>query len=89
MLYGSETPSLTLKVEQRLRTFENKILRKKFGAKRGKNTGESGNLHNAELRALYFSPNIIMNLKSRRPRWAEHVVLWSNPEMHTDFSGKT
>ena len=31
-------------------------------------------LHNAELHALYSSPNIIRNLKSRRLRWAEHVA---------------
>ena len=31
-------------------------------------------LHNAELYALYSSPNIIRNLKSRRLRWAEHVA---------------
>ena len=31
-------------------------------------------MHNAELHALYSSPNIIRNLKSRRLRWAEHVA---------------
>ena len=30
-------------------------------------------LHNVELHALYSSPNIIRNLKSRRLRWAGHV----------------
>ena len=30
-------------------------------------------LHNAELHALYSSPNIIRNLKSRL-RWAGHVA---------------
>ena len=34
--------------------------------------GES--LHNAELHALYSSPNIIRSLKSRRLRWAGHVA---------------
>ena len=37
-------------------------------------TGEWGKLHNAELHALYSSPNIISNLKSRRLRWAGHVA---------------
>ena len=37
-------------------------------------TGEWRKLHNAELHALYSSPNIIRNLKSRRLRWAGHVV---------------
>ena len=33
-----------------------------------------GKLHNAELYALYSSPNIIRNIKSRRLRWAGHVA---------------
>ena len=37
-------------------------------------TGERKKLHNAELHALYSSPNIIGNLKSRRLRWAGHVA---------------
>ena len=53
--------------------FEHKVLRKIFGAKRDENTGEWRRLHNAELHALYTSPNIIRNLKSRRLRWARHV----------------
>ena len=31
-------------------------------------------MHNAELYALYSSPNIIRNLKSRRLRWAGHTA---------------
>ena len=31
-------------------------------------------LHNAELHALYSSPNIIRSLKSRRLRWAGHIA---------------
>ena len=70
LLYGCETWSLTLRQEHRLRVFENKVLRKIFGAKKDKITGEWGKLHNAELHALYSSPNIIRSLKSRRLRWA-------------------
>ena len=66
VLYGCETWSLALREEHRLRVFENKVLRKIFGAKRNKITGEWRKLHNAELRALYSSPNIIRNLKLRR-----------------------
>ena len=54
--------------------FENKVLRKIFAAKRDEITGEWRKLHNAELHALYSPPNIIRNLKSRRLRWAGHVV---------------
>ncbi|KAJ4436184.1 hypothetical protein ANN_18814 [Periplaneta americana] len=54
--------------------FKNKVLRKIFGAKRGEVTGEWRKLHNAELHALYSSPDIIKNIKSRRLRWAGHVA---------------
>jgi hypothetical protein len=36
VLYGCETSSLTLVEEHRLRVFENRVLRKKFGPKRKK-----------------------------------------------------
>ena len=54
--------------------FENKVLRKIFGAKRDEGTGEWRKLHKLELHALYSSPNIIRNLKSRRLSWAGHVA---------------
>ncbi|KAJ4430110.1 hypothetical protein ANN_22320 [Periplaneta americana] len=74
ILYGCETWTLTLREEQRLRVFENKVLRKIFGAKRDEVIGEWRKLHNAELHALYSSPDIIRNIKSRRLRWAGHVA---------------
>ncbi|KAJ4445602.1 hypothetical protein ANN_12284 [Periplaneta americana] len=74
VLYGCETWTLTLREEHRLRVFENKVLRKIFGAKRDEVTGEWRKLHNAELHALYSSPDIIRNIKSRRLRWAGHVA---------------
>ncbi|KAJ4440696.1 hypothetical protein ANN_08844 [Periplaneta americana] len=74
VLYGYETWTLTLREEQRLRVLENKVLRKIFGAKRDEVTGEWRKLHNAELHALYTSPDIIRNIKSRRLRWAGHVA---------------
>ena len=59
-----------------LRVLENKVglLRKIFGAKRDEIIGEWRKLHNAELHALYSSPNIIRSLKSRRMRWEVHVA---------------
>ncbi|KAJ4440720.1 hypothetical protein ANN_08868 [Periplaneta americana] len=74
VLYGCETWTLTLREEHRLRVFENKVLGKIFGAKRDEATGEWRKLHNAELHALYSSPDIIRNIKSRRLRWAGHVA---------------
>ncbi|KAJ4438444.1 hypothetical protein ANN_14389 [Periplaneta americana] len=74
VLYDCETWTLTLREEQRLRVFENKVLRKIFGTKRDEVTGEWRKLHNAELHALYTSPDIIRNVKSRCLRWAGHVA---------------
>ncbi|KAJ4449261.1 hypothetical protein ANN_00658 [Periplaneta americana] len=74
VLYGCETWTLTLREEHRLRVFENKVLRKIFGAKRDEVTGEWRQLHNTELHALYSSPDLIRNIKSRRLRWAGHVA---------------
>jgi hypothetical protein len=56
-----------------LRVFENRVLKKLFGPKRDKVTGEWRKLHNEEL-SLYSSPNSIHMIKSRRMRWAGHVV---------------
>jgi hypothetical protein len=45
--------------------FENKVLRRIFGAKRDEVTGEWRRLHNVELRDLYSSPSIIRIIKSK------------------------
>ena len=37
-------------------------------------TGEWRKLHNEELSDLYFLPNIVRVVKSRRMRWAGHVA---------------
>ena len=66
VLYGCETWSLTLREERRLRLFENRVLKRISGPKRDEVTGEWRRLHDKELYALYFSPNIILVIKSRR-----------------------
>jgi hypothetical protein len=45
-----------------------------FWPKRDEITGDWRRLHNRELYALYPSPNIFRVIKSRRMRWARHVV---------------
>jgi hypothetical protein len=74
VLYGCETWSLTLREEQRLRVFENRVLRRIFGPKRDEVTGEWRRLHNEELNNLYSSPYIIRVIKSRRMGWVGHVA---------------
>jgi len=63
-----------LREEQRLRVFENRVLRRIFGSKRDKVTREWRKLHNEELNDLYYSPIIVRVIKSRRIRLAGHVV---------------
>ena len=60
--------------ERRLRVSENWVLRRIYRAKRDEVSGEWRKLHNEQLNDLYFSPNIICVIKSRRMRWAGHVA---------------
>jgi len=64
----------TLREEHRLRVFENRVLKRLFGPKRDEVTGDWRKLHNEELSDLYFLPNIVRVVKSRRMRWAWHVA---------------
>jgi len=74
VLYGCDTWSFTLREERRLRVFENMVLRGIFGPRRDEVTGEWRKLHNEKLNDLYFSPNIVRVIKSRRMRWAGNVA---------------
>jgi hypothetical protein len=73
-LYGCETWTLELREEHRLRVFENMMLKRIFEHRKDEVTCEWIKLHNEELSNLYFSPNIVRVIKSRRIRWAGHVV---------------
>jgi len=71
VLCGCETRLLTLREEHRLRVFENRVLRRIFGPKRDKVTGEWRKLHNEVVSSL---PNIFWVIKLRRMKWAGHVA---------------
>jgi len=64
VLYGCDTWLFTLREEHRLWVFENRVLRRIFGPKRGEVTEWRG-LHIEELYDVYFSPNIFWVIKSR------------------------
>jgi hypothetical protein len=68
--------------EDRLRVFENRVLRRIFRPKRDEVTGGCRKLHNEELHNLYSSRSIIRIIKSRRMRWVGHVARMGRREMH-------
>jgi len=73
VLYGCETWWLTLREERKLRVFKSMLLRI-FVPRRQEVTGECRRLLNEELSDLYSSPNIMWVIKSKRMRWAGHVL---------------
>jgi hypothetical protein len=67
------------------RVFEKRVLRRIFGPKRDEVTVERRKLHNEELNDLYFSPNIVRVIRSRRMRWEGHVARMGRGELYTGF----
>jgi hypothetical protein len=65
--------------------FENRVLRRIFGAKRDEVTREWRKIHNEELNDLYSSLNILRIIKSRRIRWAGHVARMGEVKACTGF----
>jgi hypothetical protein len=69
ILYWCATWSLTLRVEHRLRVFDNRLLRRVFGRKMDEMTSEWRKLHNEKLNDLFPSSNNVWVTKSRGIRW--------------------
>jgi hypothetical protein len=63
-----------LREENRLRMFENRVMREIFGPKRKEVREEWRKLHNEELYDMYSSHIIVRVIKWRRMRWARHVA---------------
>jgi len=66
ILCGCETCFLTLREEDRLCVFDNRMLRRIPGPKREEVVRGWIRLHNGKLHNLYNSPNIIRVIESRR-----------------------
>jgi len=60
--------------EHRIGVFQNRVLRRIYGPKSDKVTGEWGKLHNEELNDLYSLPIIIWLVKYKIMRWAGLVA---------------
>jgi len=69
----------------RLRVFENRVLRRIFGAKRDEVTGEWRKIHFEEFNDLYFSPNIAQVTKIKK-NWRGTCRVWGGEEVFIRFS---
>jgi hypothetical protein len=65
-LHGCETLSFTLREQQKIRAFENRVLRKIFGPQDKEVIRGWSKMHNEELQNLKLSPYIIRAITSRR-----------------------
>ena len=66
--------SLISREERRQKLSEERVLMRIFGSKRFEVTGDWRKLHKKRLYDLYFTPNIIRVIKSRRMRSEGHVA---------------
>ena len=71
--------------------FENRVLRRVFGPKRGDVTGDWRTLHNEEFNDLCSSSNVIRVIKSRRMRWVSRAcsTYWGEERCIHGFGGET
>ena len=73
VLYGCETWNLSVRSQERLLVFENKVLRRILGPTVDP-TGHVRVKSNAEIRRLTGQPYITGVIKSKRLQWAGHVA---------------
>jgi hypothetical protein len=73
----------------RLRTFENRLLRRIFGPKRKELAADWRRLLNEKLHNLTASSNIIRVIKSRNMRFAGHVERMGHDKRIQHFGWRT
>ena len=88
-MYGFGALPFTVREEHRLREFENRVLKRIFGPKSNQVTEEWRRLHNQELYALYYSPDIFRMIKSRRMRLAGRIAQMGRREVYIGFWWET
>jgi hypothetical protein len=74
VLYGYETWAVTLKRMQRLKLFENRMVREIFGLKMDEIAGGWRKLNSEKLRNICSSPNVIRMIKLRSMSWTGYVT---------------
>jgi hypothetical protein len=76
-------------VKRRQMGFEYRVFRGIFGSKKDEVTSKWRKLHNEELNNLYFLPNVVRVMKSRRMRRAGHVArMGEGRGVYRDLVGK-
>jgi hypothetical protein len=79
-----------LREEHRLRMLENRVLKRIFGPKRDKVTGEWGRLHDKKLHVLYPSPNIIDVIQIKKNEMGRVCSIYGGQKRSIQgFSGET
>ena len=88
--YGFETWSLTLREENRLRVFKNRVFRRIFGHKRDEVTGEWRKLHNEELNEFLLLTQYFSGDKIEKNEMDEACSAYGREERRIQgFGGET
>ena len=78
LIYGCETWATTATLEERLRAFERKVLRKIFGPFFIINANRWERMSKDELYNRFSKPDVVKVIERRSLQWAGHVVRAEN-----------
>lgn len=74
LIYGCKTWAMTLTIEERLRTFERKVLRKIFGPVFNRTENRWEKRSKEELCQRFAKPDVVQVVKRKRLQWLGHVL---------------